>query len=227
MTKRRSINSRHERSTRSYDRRPGKRIPGRCTLIVCEGAETEPNYFHELRKYLKLSTIQLKIIDRAGAPISLVDEARRQVEHRKQEIRKEISNIGEYEDVWCVFDTENPHHNPTFNDAVRTADECNYFLAISNPAFEFWYILHFDSITRPFQKGGEVKEFLRRYIPDYKESMSVFSRLISLTTLAIQRAEDNLQNHPAGVARFPNPSTRAHLLVRAMIDMSPSGRVHF
>jgi len=69
----------------SYDRRPGSRSPGRCILIVCEGAETEPNYFSSLREHLKLSTISVKIKDRAGAPISVVDEAQTQVAKRQQD----------------------------------------------------------------------------------------------------------------------------------------------
>jgi len=41
---------RHERTMNSYDRRLGSRSPGRCILIVCEGAETEPNYFESNRR---------------------------------------------------------------------------------------------------------------------------------------------------------------------------------
>ena len=78
---------RYERTMNSYDRRPGSHPPGRCILIVCEGAETEPNYFESLRNLLRLSTIQVKIKDRAGAPISVVDEAQNQMEKRKQDIR--------------------------------------------------------------------------------------------------------------------------------------------
>jgi hypothetical protein len=112
---------RYERRMDSYDRRPGRRPPGRCILIVCEGAETEPNYFESLRDYLKLSTISVKIIDRAGAPISVVDEARAQVEKREQDIRDKRINAPPFEAVWCVFDVENPHHNQTFDRAVQVA----------------------------------------------------------------------------------------------------------
>ena len=50
---------RYERSSNTYDRRPGKTIPGRCILIVCEGAETEPNYFQEMKNYRYYSAIRL------------------------------------------------------------------------------------------------------------------------------------------------------------------------
>jgi hypothetical protein len=217
---------RHERTMNSYDRRPGSRPPGRCILIVCEGAETEPNYFASLRDHLKLSTISVKIKDRAGAPVSVVDEAQDQVEKRQQDIRDGRTHLPQFEAVWCVFDVENPRHNPTFDRAVQLADQKEFQLAISNPAFEFWYVLHFERTTRPFADGDEIKEYLKRHIPGYHPAMPVFDGLVLSTPTAIRSARCILENHPQGEQRFPNPSTRVHLLVEEMIEMSPSGREH-
>jgi hypothetical protein len=217
---------RHERAMHTYDRRLGNRLPSRCILIVCEGAETEPNYFTSLRDHLKLSTISVKIKDRAGAPISVVDEAQAQVEKRQRDIRDGRTNLPQFEAVWCVFDVENPRHNQTFDRAVQTADQKEFHLVISNPAFEFWYVLHFESTTRPFADGDEIKEYLRRHIPRYHPAMPVFDDLVSSTPNAIRYARSILENHPQGELRFPNPSTRVHLLVEEMIEMSPSGREH-
>jgi hypothetical protein len=210
----------------SYDRRPGKRPPGRCILIVCEGAETEPNYFESLRDYLKLSTISVKIKDRAGAPISVVEEARAQVEQRLQDFRDGRTNAPPFEAVWCVFDVENPRHNQTFDRAVQVADQNDYQLAVSNPAFEFWYVLHFERTTRPFADGGELKGYLTRHIPDYKPAMPVFDVLVPSTPTAVRYARSILEDHLQGDERFPNPSTSVYLLVEEMVEMSPSGREH-
>jgi hypothetical protein len=217
----------YERSAHSYDRRPGKYVSGRCILIVCEGTETEPNYFQELRKYLKLSSIDVRIQDRGGAPISLIEEACKRKNQREKEAKQGGANVGKFDAVWCVFDVENPTRNPTFNEAVQMAENCQYALAISNPAFEFWYILHFEQTTRPFENGKEVKNYLQKYIPHYHEAMPVFNVLIDHTPKAIQRAKEVIEKHPDNELRFPNPSTEVHLLVEEMIDMSPSGRVHF
>lgn len=229
MPKRKSEDRNHrryERTMASYDRRPGNRPPGRCILIVCEGAETEPNYFESIRNYLKLPTISVKIKDRAGAPISVVREAQALVEKRQQDIREGRTNALHFEAVWCVFDVENPHNNPTFNQAVHEADLKNYKLAVSNPAFEFWYILHFERTTRPFADGGEIKEYLKRYLPGYHPAMQVFDALFSSTRTAILYSRSILEEHAQSSQRFPNPSTGVHLLVKEMIDMSPSGREH-
>jgi len=217
---------RHERRMDSYNRQPGRRQPGICILVVCEGAETEPNYFKSLRDYLKLPTVRVEIKDRAGAPISVVEEALDQVEKREQDIRDGRTTQPQFEAVWCVFDVENPRHNQTFDRAVQIADQNNYRLAISNPAFEFWYVLHFERTTRPFADGEELKEYLRRYITGYHPAMPVFDILVTSTPTAVRYARGILGNHPQGEGRFPNPSTGVVQLVEEMIEMSPSGREH-
>ncbi|MBK9233710.1 MAG: RloB domain-containing protein [Anaerolineae bacterium] len=216
---------RYERAMSSYDRRPGNRSPGQCILIVCEGEKTEPNYFASLRDHLKLSTVSVKITERAGAPISLVNEALSQRMKRQQDIRSGRINLPNFEEIWCVFDVENPRDNQTFGRAVHVADKNEFQLAVSNPAFEFWYILHFEHTTRPFADGDEIKEYLRRYIPGYHAAMPVFDKLPPTRT-ALQHAKKILENHPQGEQRFPNPSTLVHLLAEKMIEMSPSGRQH-
>jgi hypothetical protein len=216
-----------ERKSKTYDRRPGKTNPGKCLLIVCEGAETEPNYFKDLKNYLKITLVEVQIEKRAGAPISLVERTEQLVAQRDKDVRSEVTGSSRYEAVWCVFDVENPNNNPTFADAVRKADRCHFSLAISNPAFEYWYILHFEPTTSPFKDGGEIKNYLRRnHIPGYEEAMPVFKCLLGQTSQAINRSKSILENHPDSGKRFPNPSTYVHQLVEELIEMSPSGREH-
>ncbi len=227
MPKRKPANRnlrRHERRNDSYDRRPGSRPGGRCILIVCEGAETEPNYFKSLRDFLKLSIIQVQIQGRASAPITVINEALKQVEKREQEIERN-PNLKRFEAVWCVFDVENPHHNSTFDQAVQIAKQNKFQLAVSNPAFEFWYILHFEYTTRPFVDGDELKRYLKQnHISGYDPAKSVFDELMDTIRVAIQNSKSILKNHPQGEQPFPNPSTQVHLLVEEMVEMSPSGR---
>jgi len=115
-------------------------------------------------------------------------------------------------------------HNPTFTQAVQLADQNGLHLAISTPAFEFWYVLHFEFTTRPFDNGANLKEYLKRHIPNYYEAMDVFDYLINSTKTAIKNAKkiNEIKDN-----RFSNPSTYVHLVVEDMIEMSPSGREHF
>jgi hypothetical protein len=213
----------HERNIGSYDRKAGKHPPNKSILIVCEGKETEPNYFTALRNYLRLSTVEVMVINDGGAPISIVNMATRLVNRRKKEVRKKEKQ-SQIDIVWCVFDCENPNLNTTLNVAVNKADSLNYRLAVSNPAFEFWYILHFINTTRPFNNGKEVKEFLKIYIPNYCESLPVFTQILINVNTAINNSTQSLKNHPDGNNRFPNPSTFVHLLVVELLEMSIVGK---
>lgn len=69
-------------------------------------------------------------------PLTLVSTA---VKVRKQAI-KEKDEIDEF---WCVFDVEWPINHPYLKDAVEQARQNDINLAISNPCFELWLILHF------------------------------------------------------------------------------------
>ena len=93
-------------------------------LIVCEGKQTEPNYFESFR--LKHVTL-----DGCGHNTdSLVERA--------------IEKSSDYDQVWCVFDKDSfPPHN--FNRAFQiTRKHKNIKIAYSNEAFELWYLLHFN-----------------------------------------------------------------------------------
>jgi hypothetical protein len=48
----------------------------------------------------------------------------------------------EIDECWCVFDVEWPKNRPNLSDAVDLARAHNIGLAISNPCFELWLILH-------------------------------------------------------------------------------------
>lgn len=202
------------RSLNDYRRNRGIRHPGKVVVIVCEGQETEPNYFGALRQKFRLSTLNVKIVPDQGAPISVVNCA---IDEKKK--------IDEPTDeVWCIFDTENPNENPSLRTAIEKARNARINLAISNPSFEYWYYIHFDQSSRPFSNGQEMKRALRIHIPDYDESANVFPKLDGLTQIAIENAgilrKGSLENWDI----FPNPSTGVDKLVAEILEMASKKR---
>jgi hypothetical protein len=122
-----------------------------------------------------------------------------------------------FEHVWCVFDREGERQTPHFWRAVRHAENETINLAISNPSFEYWYLLHFRDTGEFFQHGEELKRALRQYLPDYDESADVFGRLFQLTDTALERAERRYEQHPErDQDRYPNPSTTVYQLVNSL-----------
>lgn len=130
-----SNHSRLNRQNKVRTRKTDKRI-----LIVCEGKKTEPNYFEGFQKELRSREIKNKVnldIEPAGmVSLSLVKKA---IELKNKD--------GEYDQVWCVFDRDlkqenNNQHN--FNAAIKLAHENSIDLAVSNDAFELWFLLHYE-----------------------------------------------------------------------------------
>jgi hypothetical protein len=197
------------RSLDDYRRRQGRISPGKVIVIVCEGKETEPNYFGALRQKFRLSTLEIKVVSGKGAPIKVVECA---VDEKRK--------LDETQDeVWCVLDTENPNENSTLRTAIEKARKSKINLAISNPCFEYWYFIHFESSSRPFSNGQEMKQALKGHISDYDESLNVFLRIDSFTLVAIRNAESLRGRSQESWDTFPNPSTGVDILVQEIIKI--------
>ena len=126
-----------------------------------------------------------------------------------------------------MFDREAANEPKYFGQAITLAQANNIQLAISNPSFEYWYLLHFIESDRGFQDSGEVEAELKRpgRLVGYEKHHDVFPLLRHRTTDAHDRAErlygrccrrDN--------DLFPNPITLVYKLVGGIIAMKPYSR---
>ncbi|WP_183086298.1 RloB family protein [Mycetocola tolaasinivorans] len=103
--------------------------------MYVEGRVTEVAYIDALRQaaHLASSTSVRVMIGESGAvPLALVEAARRD-RHR---IR------GGVDQFWCVFDVESPLRHPHLRRAIALAEANDIRVAVSNPCFELWLILH-------------------------------------------------------------------------------------
>ncbi len=206
------------RTANSLERQTGHRQPRRHILIVCEGEKTEPYYFNWIKNKLRLSAIEIKrdIQD----PLRIVEEA-----HKLNSKKRNSDEPRDYDETWCVFDVENPSNNPNLGQAIALADENNINLAVSNPSFEYWYILHFSYTDREFADGSEAKEYLRQFIPNYSSGNSDFlEELYTHTDEAITNSKNIFESHAkwssGRTIRFPNPSTYVYKLVEELLKIS-------
>lgn len=200
------------RSVGSLNRVSGTR-PGDRILIVCEGRKTERIYFESLRSTYRLSAVEVEVIGLAAAPITVVNAA---LELRKEQARKARSGSGtSFDAVWCVFDTEIPHNNPSLPQAIDKAKANGLSLAISNPSFEYWYLLHFVFTDRAFYNSDEVCEELRNHITNYDKATDYREVLLPHTATAISRAK----SIPDPDDIFPQPSTRVYQVVEKLRRM--------
>ena len=67
----------------------------------------------------------------------------------------------------------------------------NITLIVSNPCFEVWLLYHFTENPRAESSSQAVKEQMKKYIPEYNESMDVYAQydLKEKYMVAINRSE--------------------------------------
>jgi len=199
------------RTLNSYRRKVGRRLPRRTILIVCEGSRTEPLYFERLREFKRLKNVSVKVIPggrQLVSPRNLIDRALEEIRRLDWDKRRDLA--------WVVYDVERVGTRPDLNELIQLAQHSGLKNAVSNPAFEYWYILHFQETDRPFMDGNEVKQYLRNDIPDYEESLDVFPLIQALTENALERADRLRANAQPHWDNFENPSTSVNLLVRSI-----------
>lgn len=197
------------RGQQSLNRKPPKRTPKPKILIVCEGRETEPNYFNAIRKSKRLSPRQIVIIrgDEAGIqPANIVKYAQKRNRHEER-------TGSPYDYVWCVFDKDE-HSN--LSEAFLKLKKLNFKVAFSNPSFELWYLLHFSDHTASIHRD-EVLRKLKTKIPGYTKSMDVFPIIINDQKQAVKRAKKLIEYHRQnGEPENKNPSTDVFKLVEQL-----------
>jgi hypothetical protein len=186
-------------------------------LLVCEGSKTEPLYFRALQRELKLLPVEIEIVGQGAAPITVVQRAVEMRKTRTREVRRRRKDL-EYDHVWCVIDVEQPHENPSLLPALNQARDNKIDVALSNPCFEYWFILHFAECGRPLiDQDGVVRE-LKRHIPEYDKAQDVFDQVWASVDQAVRRAKAIKKSHEAaGTARHHrDPSTEVDEVVELL-----------
>lgn len=117
-------------------------VKSKSFLIVCEGQNTEPEYF----KSFPVVTADVATIGLGASKTYLVNYA------------AELSKREEYKgrEIWCVFDMDFApqisNQKNDFNIAISLAKKLGFKTAYSNDAFELWFLLHYQDVQGQFQR---------------------------------------------------------------------------
>lgn len=171
---------------RKLNRRPPSRQPAQKILIACEGSKTEPIYFESIRNELRLRTLQIIVLRQNKTdPRGIIE---RLIEERKQ--MKHYQEWSHKDSAWAVFDGDE-HMEQSYSNwksAIDRANSQDIQLAITNPCFELWYLIHFQDHYAQVNRDKVVSNH-RKHISNYDKSMCLYPEpLKPLTEQAIQRA---------------------------------------
>lgn len=192
-------------------RREGTRSERRIVSVFTEGEKTEPAYLRALARLLD-DNVVLTVDSRHGLdPLDLVHNA--------------VGSRGgrEADELWCVFDVEYPQPHERLQEACQLADAKGIKLAISNPCFELWLILHFEDRTA-FLDSATAEHRSREL--DGRKGKHIDGQIyMPHLPDAIQRAEKLRLRHLGDGSPFPqdNPSSGMPGLISALGLAQESG----
>ncbi len=202
---------------RTFTRKSGVR-DARLIIIAAEGEETEKIYFDGLKKYYANPHIHVEVLERlesASDPariLKILDQFRSTYKLRKG-----------YDQLWLVIDVDRWGSQKLAAVSQQCVQKA-YQLAVSNPAFEIWLLLHIralDTYSHEVQteflnnrkEGNRTrleKEFVN-LLGSYNKvnlDMEFFSQHVLIAMRNTQIAD----RHPE--SRWPNElGTRVYVLV--------------
>lgn len=188
-------------------RRPASLEPRPRILVLCEGVVTEYEYFDGLRREERNRLVEIEIDYKGGAPKTLVERAAARKKDSEEEARRARDENLKYDEVWCVFDVD---EHPKLPDARQQARDHGIKLAVSNPCFELWLLLHFREQNAHIERKA-VAKLLRNHIRDYQKHVP-FEALRDGYSQAVQRAQHLHRRHIDVGNEGDNPSTSVYIL---------------
>lgn len=118
------------RRRRSFGRRAPVKSYRKRFIVATEGQETEPRYFWMFNS--KQSTVEVVVL-----------KSKRKTSPGQVLARLKKEDIGKQDHAWIVIDRdtwEEAELNQVFNGCKAQG----YKMALSNPMFEYWLLLHFE-----------------------------------------------------------------------------------
>ncbi|GAB3913830.1 RloB family protein [Kibdelosporangium lantanae] len=200
-------------AARSLTRRNPCREPRARFLLICEGEVTEPEYFAYVKEALRDHLLVIEISKTHGNPLQLVREAVARSRSAASKARKDRDDHLRYDQIWCVTDVDS---HPQLSEAKMLAEKNGVHLAISNPCFELWPLLHI--VDRRCQMTSrEMQAELRQHMPGYEKSLDC-AKLRGHYATARERAMSILKQHERDDNLVDsNPSTNVWQLVDELL----------
>jgi hypothetical protein len=168
--------------------RKTNKIQSHATILLVLEGQTEQLYFSEMR-----------IIERIPGITIIPKMAQHSDLYHVLKNAKIENETGVYDSIWCIFDTDTLIKNSISSELAKLIGKCKDLgikFADSFPAFEIWFLLHYEIPKITYTNQNEVIKSLLKYISDYSkekkwiESKHLYSFLKDLQKSAITRAKE-------------------------------------
>jgi hypothetical protein len=132
-------------------------------IIATEGKKTEPAYFRMGIFKSRERPVRVKVLRRGGgsSPEAVLEGMREYLKGYQKKKKGDEAWLVVDKDQWKGEELELLH--------VWSLSDSNRHLAVSNPQFEYWLLLHFED-GRNVSNKSECLRRLKKHIPDYDKA---------------------------------------------------------
>jgi hypothetical protein len=194
--------------------------PRRRLLVVAEGEVTEKEYLEGFVARCRNQLVAFEFVGDAGVPMTLVERAKSLRDDATELARRERDDYLAYDEVWCVFDID---EHPRVGEAREMARDNGLRLAVSNPCFELWLVLHLKD-NPGMQHRHDMQDLLQNLMPNVRLKHIDFEQLIGGYELAYQRAKRMARDAEEEGEALRNPSTEVYLLTDSIDEAGRAQR---
>ncbi|MEP7121680.1 MAG: RloB family protein [Byssovorax sp.] len=176
----------------------------RLYFLIVEGAETEPRYFHalEANNLVPRNRVKLHVYPpdmNASAPTYLIGKAEKVARER---------HAGTDDEIWLVFDVDRQSGSTRVTQVIHASQDAvlrGWGVAVSNPCFEIWLLLHTgNDLATVNDYGDSVEAALRADLGGYDKSRTPSQCLTAeALTRAIARARLGDTDPESPLPRLP------------------------
>ena len=163
-------------------RKFGRTLPTRpyrkLFVLATEGAETEPQYFALFNSTTMTITVKCLKSTTNSAPAHVLKRMGRYLQSNP---------LKPGDAAWLVVDKDQWTEEQLAQLHTWANSHEQYGLAVSNPSFELWLLLHFD-VSAGIVNLRQCKDRLKRYLPNYDKGHIETIKLLPGIPAAIDRA---------------------------------------
>ena len=170
-------------------------------VLAYEGNNTEAIYFETLKESARFNDDLIYLVS-LRRPKNDTNSAPKHVFNKLKKEAKDEYNFDSADELWMIIDRDRWNNIPEISNLCKS--QGNFYLALSNPCFEFWILLHIKDLSEfsaqelaSIQSNSKVsskKTYLKSLlgqilIDGYNESNPKPDRYLPHIDLAINRAK--------------------------------------
>jgi len=174
---------------RNFVREMGERRYKRLFVIATEGEKTEPQYFSLFNDRQAIVKIMCLNRQKGSAPLRVKKSMEDYLIAKKMDFRPD-------DEAWLVVDKDNWQDDHLRQLYEWANQKSNYGLALSNPCFEYWILLHFED-AKGVSSSKDCRKKLQQYLPNYDKGIPSGKFTPYMISDAIQRASNRDQTQDA------------------------------